>query len=714
MGEKREIIKEKLYGFICDAQYKPMRLKDIRFLLQVSDSDKKRVEDALNELISEGKITITPKGKYKKLDDNLLVGTYIGNKKGFGFVRVEGFKEDFFIPAKYSMDAFHNDRVVICPESSAKTGKRMEAKIMNVLERGMTVVVGTFERQDGYGFVIPDNQKVADDIFINNKDTMSAMTGHKVVCQITSYGEKGKSPEGKIVEILGHVNDPSTDLLSVVRAYDIPMEYPEKVMDSLNDIPDEVSSEELEGRTDFRDLLTVTIDGEDAKDLDDAISISYEDGIYTLGVHIADVSHYVTEKSPLDKEALKRGTSCYLIDSVIPMIPHKLSNGICSLNAGVDRLTLSCVMKINKKGKVIDHTICEGVIHVDERMSYTNVQKILDRNDEEILERYKHIISMCDLMLELSQIIRECRHKRGSIDFDVDETKIIVDENHKPVQIKAYDRNPATKIIEDFMLMANETIAEDYFWQQIPFEYRTHESPDPEKIDNLAVFLNNFGLFIRPSQDEIHPKELQRILKKIEGEPYEALISKMMLRSMKQARYSTECSGHFGLSCKYYCHFTSPIRRYPDLQIHRIIKENLHGQLDEKRIRHYERILPGVANDNSAKERRAEEAEREVIKLKEIEYMSEHIGEIFAGVVSGVTSNYVFVELENTVEGAVSIAYMYDDCYYFHEDLYAVIGEQSGKKYQLGDKVSIKVLRCDKIKKTIDFSFVDDNIKEAE
>ncbi|MDD6327699.1 MAG: ribonuclease R [Eubacteriales bacterium] len=714
MGEKREIIKEKLYGFICDDQYKPMRLKDIRFLLQVSDSDKKRVEDALNELISEGKITVTPKGKYKKLDDNLLVGTYIGNKKGFGFVRVEGIKEDFFIPAKYSMDAFHNDRVVICPEASSKTGKRMEAKIVNVLERGMTVVVGTFERQDGYGFVIPDNQKVADDIFINKKDTMSAMTGHKVVCQITNYGEKGKSPEGKIVEILGHVNDPSTDLLSVVRAYDIPMEYPEKVMNSLNDILDEVSPEELEGRTDFRDLLTVTIDGEDAKDLDDAISISYEDGIYTLGVHIADVSHYVTEKSPLDKEALKRGTSCYLIDSVIPMIPHKLSNGICSLNAGVDRLTLSCVMKINQKGKVIDHTVCEGVIHVDERMSYTNVQKILDRSDEEVLERYKHIISMCDLMFELSQIIRECRHKRGSIDFDVDETKIIVDENHKPVQIKAYDRNPATRIIEDFMLMANETIAEDYFWQQIPFEYRIHESPDPEKIDNLTVFLNNFGLFIRPSQDEVHPKELQKILKKIEGEPYEALISKMMLRSMKQARYSTECSGHFGLSCKYYCHFTSPIRRYPDLQIHRIIKENIHGQLDEKRIRHYERILPGVANDNSAKERRAEEAEREVIKLKEIEYMSEHIGENFAGVVSGVTSNYVFVELENTVEGAVSIAYMYDDCYYFHEELYAVIGEQSGKKYQLGDKVSIKVLRCDKIKKTIDFSFVDDNIEEAE
>lgn len=714
MGEKREIIKEKLYNFICDDAYKPMRLKDIRFLLQVSDSDKKKVEDALNELVTEGKITITNKGKYKKLDNNLLVGTYIGNKKGFGFVSVEGEKEDYFVPAKYTLDAFHNDKVVIKPEATARQGKRKEAQIVQILERGLNTIVGTFERQDGFGFVIPDNQKIADDIFVSRNDAMGAMTGHKVVCKLTSYGEKGKSPEGKIIEILGHVNDPSTDILSVVRAYDIPMEYPDKVMESLKDIPDEISEADLEGRTDFRMLPTVTIDGEDAKDLDDAITLSYKDGIYTLGVHIADVSHYVKEKSPLDKEALKRGTSCYLVDSVIPMIPHKLSNGICSLNAGVDRLTLSCVMDIDKKGKVINHYICEGVINVDERMSYTNVAKILDRSDEEVLKRYEKLIDNFDLMLELSQIIRENRHKRGSIDFDVPETKIIVDENHKPVEIKPYDRNPATKIIEDFMLMANETVAEDYFWQELPFEYRTHEKPDQEKIKNLTVFMNNFGLFLRPSQEETHPKELQKILERIEGEPYEALLSKMMLRSMKQARYSVECSGHFGLACKYYCHFTSPIRRYPDLQIHRIIKENLHGELTEKRIAHYRKILPDVSNDNSTKERRAEEAEREVIKLKEIEYMSEHIGEEFNGVVSGVTSNFIFVELENTVEGAVSVAYMYDDCYYFNEDMYAMIGDKSGKKYQLGDKVRVKVLKCDKIKKSIDFSIIDDNIERVD
>lgn len=714
MSNRMEMIKEKLYEFICDDMYKPMRLKDIRFLLQVSDDDKRKVDTALSELIDEGKIMLTPKGKYQKMDSKLLVGTFVSNKKGFGFVQVDGQKEDYFIPPKFTADAFHNDRVVIKPDDFVKDGKRREAKIVKILNRGMSMVVGTFDLVDGYGFVIPDNQKIADDIFISRKDSMGAVKGHKVVCEITSYGEAHKNPEGKIIEILGHVNDPSTDILSVVRAYEIPTEYPEKVMESLNDIPDAIKEEDLVGRTDFRDWNTVTIDGEDAKDLDDAISLSFEDGVYTLGVHIADVSHYVTEKSPLDKEALKRGTSCYLVDSVIPMIPHKLSNGICSLNPDVDRLTLSVVMKIDKKGKVIDHYICEGVIHSNERMTYTNVAKILDRSDEEVLKRYDNLIYMFDLMKELSDIIRENRHKRGSIDFDFPETKVIVDENHKPIEIKPYDRNPATKIIEDFMLMANETIAEDYFWQELPFEYRTHDKPDAEKIDILAMFMNNFGLFMRPSQDELHPKELQKVLETIEGEPYEALISKMMLRSMKQARYSTECSGHFGLACKYYCHFTSPIRRYPDLQIHRIIKENLHGKLDDRRIEHYKQILPGVADDNSAKERRAEEAEREVIKLKEIEYMSERIGEEFDGVISGFTTNYIFVELENTIEGAVSVAYMYDDNYYFSEEQYAMIGQNTKKMYQLGNKVRIKNIKCDKIKKSIDFSIIDDKIEGVE
>ncbi len=706
MGEKRDIVKEKLFELISDKEYKPMKVKEIRYLLQLPAEDKKRMEEALDELVTEGKIILTPKGKYKLPDANVLVGEFIGNKKGFGFVRVTGEPEDYFIPAKDSMDAFHGDRVLIRTAHDQQPGKRREAVIEKILEHKYTKVVGTFDRQRGFGFVIPDNKKIADDIFVSEGDEMGAMSGHKVVCELTNYGGGGKSPEGKITEILGHVNDPATDILSVVRAYEIPMEYPDKVMDSLKDIPDKVTEEECEGRKDFRSLVTVTIDGEDAKDLDDAITLSYENGIYTLGVHIADVTNYVKEKSPLDKEAFKRGTSCYLVDSVIPMLPHKLSNGICSLNHDEDRLTLSCVMEINEKGKIVGHEICEGVINVNERMSYTDVQKILDRSDEAVLERYKDYIDFFDLMKKLSSILRDVRKRRGSIDFDLSETKIIVDENHKPVEIKPYPRNTATNIIEDFMLAANETVAEEYFWQDLPFEYRVHETPDPDKISQLNIFLNKFGVFVKPSGDEVHPKELQKLLEKIEGEPYEAFISKLILRSMKQARYSTQCIGHFGLSCKYYCHFTSPIRRYPDLQIHRIIKENLHGELTDKRISHYRRILNTVAEDNSEKERRAEEAEREVIKLKEVEFMSEHIGDEFDGMVSGVTGNFIFVELENTVEGAVSVADLYDDYYFFAEDEYAMVGQRTGKRYQMGDKVRVVVLKCDKINKSIDLAFV--------
>ena len=711
MGEKRERVKQKLYDFICDEQYKPMRLKDIRFLLQVKDADKKRVEEALNELVEEGKITVTPKGKYKKLDDKFLVGDYIGNKKGYGFVRVEGYKDDFFIPAKFSMGAFHGDRVMIAPDSYTKQGKSTEAKVTQILKRGLTTIVGTYDKQQNFGFVIPDNQKVADDIFVAKKDSMGAMTGHKVVCRITNYGADHKSPEGEIIEILGHVNDPGTDILSVVRAYDIPVEYPDKVMDSLKDIPDEVDEADFVGRTDFRALPTVTIDGEDAKDLDDAITLSFEDGVYTLGVHIADVSHYVKEKSPLDKEALKRGTSCYLVDSVIPMLPHKLSNGICSLNAGTDRLTLSCVMKFDKKGKLLDHTICEGILHVDERMTYTNVEKILERSDEEVLKRYEPLVPMFDLMLELSTILRKNRRKRGSIDFDVAETKIIVDENHKPVEIKPYDRNPATKIIEDFMLAANETIAEDYFWQELPFEYRVHEHPDEEKIDILAAFINNFGLFIKASRDETHPKELQKLLMKIDGTPEEALISRLTLRSMKQAKYTTVSTGHFGLATNYYCHFTSPIRRYPDLQIHRIIKDNLRGRMNQKRIEHYDSILPEVAKHSSEMERRADEAERETDKLKKVEYMEERIGQVFEGVISGVQEWGFYVELPNTVEGLVHVTSLTDDFYHYEESSYEMIGERTNKHYKLGQKVKVIVADTDKIMRTIDFRVVRDDVE---
>ena len=447
----------------------------------------------------------------------------------------------------------------------------------------------------------------------------------------------------------------------------------------------------------------MTIDGEDAKDLDDAITLSKEGGIYTLGVHIADVTSYVTEHSPLDEEALKRGTSVYLVDRVIPMLPHKLSNGICSLNQGTDRLALSCIMEIDEQGNVVGHRIAETVICVDRRMTYTAVNAIVTDRDEAVMSEYEELVPMFDQMKELADILREKRKKRGSIDFDFPESKIILDEKGKPVEIKPYERNAATKIIEDFMLIANETVAEDYFWQELPFVYRTHDYPDPEKMKGLGMFINNFGYSIRTHQGEVHPGELQKLLSKIENTPEEALISRLTLRSMKQAKYTTICTGHFGLAANYYTHFTSPIRRYPDLQIHRIIKENLRGGLSEKRLSHYDRILPGVTVQCSALERRADEAERETDKLKKCEYMSKRIGEEYEGVISGVTNWGFYVELPNTVEGLVHVNDLSGDYYIFDEERMELRGELSGISYKLGQKIRVQVAGTDKLAKTIDF-----------
>lgn len=460
----------------------------------------------------------------------------------------------------------------------------------------------------------------------------------------------------------------------------------------------------MAGRLDLRDMRMVTIDGEDAKDLDDAVSLTKEGGIYHLGVHIADVSNYVTENSPLDKEALKRGTSVYLVDRVIPMLPHKLSNGICSLNEGVDRLALSCLMDIDGKGNVISHRIAETTVRIDRRMSYTSVSKILEDKDENEIEKYREFVPMFELMLELAEILREKRRKRGSIDFDFPESKIILDEKGKPVEIKPYDRNKATKIIEDFMLIANETVAEDYFWQELPFVYRTHENPDSEKIMKLGIFINNFGYSIKIGQDEIHPKELQKLMEKIEDTPEESLISRLTLRSMKQAKYTTDNDGHFGLATKYYCHFTSPIRRYPDLQIHRIIKENLRGGMAKGRISHYEKLLPDVAGHSSMMERRADEAEREVEKLKKVQYMKQFIGETFEGVISGVTAWGIYVELPNTVEGMIHVTALQDDYYAYDAEHYRMVGEHTKKTYELGQTVTVRVENADNIVRTIDFS----------
>lgn len=710
--EKLEEKKAIVYEYISSKEYRPLKFKEMAGILQVPRNEKEDLRKVLDSLMGDGKIMTDVKGKIKMMAGDAMTGIYIGTVKGFGFVSVEGEDGDIFIPEREANGALNGDKVQI-EISDGKTGKRKEGRVVRVLERETKIVVGTYTKSKNFGFVVADSQKLGSDIFIPLERSKGAVNGHKVVAEITAYGDKEKNPEGKIIEILGHINDPGVDILSIVRAFHLPEEYPEGVMNQVSKIPDKVASEDMAGRVDLREIKMVTIDGEDAKDLDDAVSITKEGSLYKLGVHIADVSQYVTEKSPLDTEALKRGTSVYLVDRVIPMLPHKLSNGICSLNAGVDRLALSCLMDIDEKGTVVSHRIAETVVRIDERMSYTSVKKILEDKDEEERERYKDLVPMFEMMEQLADVLREKRRRRGSIDFDFPESKITLDEKGRPLEIKAYERNKATKIIEDFMLIANETVAEDYFWQELPFVYRTHENPDPEKILKLGIFINNFGYSIKVGQDEIHPKELQKLMEKIENTPQEPLISRLTLRSMKQAKYTVSNDGHFGLATKYYCHFTSPIRRYPDLQIHRIIKENLRSGLSSKRIRHYEKILPEVSSQSSAMERRADEAEREVEKLKKVEYMKRFIGQVFEGVISGITAWGIYVELPNTVEGMIRVTQLKDDYYFYDEEHYTMVGENTKKTYNLGQKVTVRVLAADKILRTIDFELADET-KEQE
>lgn len=706
-------LQEKRKKIICeliqDEIYVPMKEKEMAAFLQVAKEEREDFHELLTELLREGKINVTERGKYVKPGKNMLKGVFISNARGFGFVEVEGMETDLFIPEEYVNGAFHNDTVQV-RLLEEKSGKRQEAEVIRILSRGTTQVVGTFQSGKNYGFVVPDNMKLATDIFIPIERSMGAMDGHKVVVELTSYGDERKSPEGKIIEILGHVNDPGVDILSIVKGFDIPMEFSEKVMNQANRIKMEVSEADMEGREDLRGLMMVTIDGEDAKDLDDAVSLSREGEDFLLGVHIADVTNYVQENSALDREALKRGTSVYLVDRVIPMLPHRLSNGICSLNEGVDRLALSCLMKVGPDGEVKDYRIVESVIRVDKRMTYTSVKKILEDKDQEERKKYEAFVPMFEEMEVLSRILRAKRKKRGAIDFDFPETKIILDKEGKPLDIKPYERNTATKIIEDFMLLANETVAQHFYWLEIPFVYRTHDTPDPDKINQLGIFISNFGLGIKTAKEEIHPKEIQKLLGKVEGTPEEALISRLALRSMKQARYSIDCTGHFGLACSYYCHFTSPIRRYPDLQIHRIIKEHLRERLKEGRIQHYAAILPQVADQSSKMERRAETAERETDKLKKTEYMEEHIGERFEGVISGITAWGIYVELPNTVEGLIHVSDLQGDYFYYDEANYEMVGRDTGKKYRLGQRIPILVAKTDRFSRTVDF--VEDDAEE--
>ena len=704
--------KKTIYQFICDEFYVPMKAKEMAVVLSVPKSQRSELQEVLDALVMDGRIEVTSKGKYIKSEGKYLTGTFTAHARGFGFVSIEGEEEDIFIPESQVHGAFHMDTVQVAI-TSENTGRRREGTITKIISRGTTRIVCTYEKSKTFGFAVPDNPKFGSDIFVPQERSKGAVSGHKVVVEITDYGKEGRKPEGKVVEIIGHINDPGTDIMSIVKAYDLPVEFSEKIMHQVENVSNEVSAADMAGRMDFREWQTVTIDGEDAKDLDDAITLTKEGDNYKLGVHIADVSNYVQEHSALDVEALSRGTSVYLVDRVIPMLPHKLSNGICSLNAGENRLTLSCVMTIDPKGNVIDHTIAESVIKVDRRMSYTSVKKILEDHDENEIREYENLVPMFELMRELAAILRKKRMKRGSIDFDFPETKIVLDEKGKPIEIKPYERNVATKIIEDFMLIANETVAQDYFWQELPFVYRTHDNPDTEKIKKLSTFINNFGYSIHIGQDEVHPKELQKLLQKIDGTPEEALISRLTLRSMKQAKYTTMSTGHFGLATPYYCHFTSPIRRYPDLQIHRIIKDNLRGRMNAKKIEHYDKILPEVAKHSSEMERRADEAERETDKLKKVEYMSERIGEVFEGVISGVTEWGFYVELPNTVEGLVHVTTLVDDYFHYNESTYELVGEVTNIRYKLGQRVHVMVTGTDRILRTIDFRVVRQDEREA-
>ena len=704
--------KERILAYMESEGYVPIKRRDMRAMLSVPQEDREKFENLINELIAEGRVFETKKGKLASPKDlQMATGTFIGHARGFGFVTPDAGGEDIFIPASETMGAMQKDRVLYKVLHKAEKGKKADGVIVRILERGQQRIVGTFEAgSKGYGFVVADDKKIAKDIFISRENTKGAVTGHKVVVEITDYGEDRRNPEGKVIEILGHINDPGVDILSVIRRYELAVEFPEEVYAEIEHLGTEVAEADKKGREDLRDLLTITIDGADAKDLDDAVSLKrLGNGNFELGVHIADVSHYVRENTALDKEAYARGTSVYLVDRVIPMLPHKLSNGICSLNPHVDRLALSCLMEVNGRGEVVSHRILESVINSDYRMTYTAVREILEDGAPALLEQYAEILPMLEDMEELRQILGEKRRKRGSVNFDLPESKIILDENGKPIDIKPYEKSIATNMIEEFMLVCNETIAENSFWQEMPFMYRSHQEPDEDKLEKMEQFLRGFGYYLRKKDGEIHPRELQKVLQKAEETDEERIITRMVLRSMMQARYTAENGGHFGLAAKYYCHFTSPIRRYPDLEIHRMIKKMLHGELDEKASAYYRRKMPDWAKHCSKQERVAEDAERDTDALKKVEFMEDKVGQIYEGIISGVTNWGIYVELPNTIEGMVALSQMDDDYYEFDEKKMLVFGKRTKKSYRLGDKVVVSVAKVDSMMRTMDYVFEEEN-----
>lgn len=687
--------KEVLISYMNEQAYKPMNLMELAKIFGIAKKKLNDFRDLLDSMEKEGLIIRNRTEHYgvpSKM--GLVVGKIQGHQKGFGFlIPEEEGMQDVFIPSSKMNGAMHKDRVVCKITRQEKTGKKCEGEIIRILDRGHEEVIGVYEDSKNFGFIIPEDARISKDIFIPKNKRNGANTGDVVVVQITSWPDSRRNPEGKVISVLGKKGDRGIDILTIIKKHGLPEEFPEAVLSEADNIPEEISEKELKRRVDLRDLRMVTIDGEDAKDLDDAVSLQMLDnGNFYLGVHIADVSHYVKDSAPLDKEALSRGTSVYLIDRVIPMLPKKLSNGVCSLNPKVDRLSLSCFMEIDNNGKVLEYKVQETIIKTNERMTYTDVTKILRDNDEELIKRYDYLVEDFRNMERLCNILNKKRIKRGAVDFDFEECKIILNEFGKPIDIKPYERAIANRIIEEFMLAANETIAEYMYWSNMPFVYRVHEEPNEEKLEHFNEFAYNLGYSIKRTT-EIHPKALQEVVLKVRGQKEETVINTLLLRSMMQARYSPECSGHFGLAAKYYCHFTSPIRRYPDLIIHRIIKAFIRGKIDENFQKKLTAVVDYASLQSSERERVAQDAEREVDDLKKAEYMNDRIGEVYNGIISSVTGFGFFVELPNTVEGLIHISELDDDFYVFDEAHLSLLGERTKNVYKLGDEITIIVDR---------------------
>ncbi|MBY3622261.1 ribonuclease R [Acinetobacter sp. CUI P1] len=709
------ITQEILLDFMRETAYKPMTYEELVSHFALEDSTGfKKFEELLIELEQDGRIVLTRNARYgvpERMD--LLRGRLQAHAKGFAFLIPDDRDHpDVYIHANDLKGAMNGDIVLIRITSKSPSGGRMEGEVERIVKRGVLQTVGVFQNLETYGFVLPDDKRINRDIFIPKQSFMGAVDGQKVVVRIVNYPEGRSAAEGEIIEILGHKDDPGVDILSIIRKHQLPEAFPAEVMNEADNAPDSITEEEIaeQGRRDLRGLNIVTIDGEDAKDLDDAVNVQrLENGHYKLGVHIADVGYYVRESSELDKEAYDRGCSVYLVDRVIPMLPHRLSNGICSLNPQVDRLTMSCEMEFNEQMKVVKHDVFTSVIRTKERMTYSNVRKILEDEDPELLERYSPLIDDFRLMKELAMKLRDARMRRGAVDFDFEESKIIVDENGKAVDIVKRERSVAEQIIEEFMLAANETVAEHFHWLKVPFLYRIHEDPDPEKLQNFMAFAANFGYHVKGRGNSVHPRALQDLLEQIQGTKEQTVISTMMLRSMKQAKYDAESTGHFGLAAEYYSHFTSPIRRYPDLVIHRVMREVIEneGALSQKRHDYLAGRMPDIAQQSSERERVAVEAERDTEQLKKAEYMQDKVGEEFEAMVSSVTSFGMFIELDNTVEGLIRLSAMSDDYYHFDEAHMALIGERTSRVFRIGDEVKIRVAKVNMDDHTIDFELVD-------